>query len=1123
MRLMRIFVQTAIFVQVGLIPGWKIATEFTVTAAESAEDRRTDGAGGCVRGNWWGVEGTDSFRWAFDEPESVGMIYESSDTPGMNATGITSYRCTGVYGNAISFLTPAQIAVNGLPWEEMDRFFIAAWIRPTGLQTDWYREIYRQEDGDLRLLFSFQEKGRILSFGANIGGYVECDAPISPETLEDGSWHYVAATFDGTTMRVYLDGVAIGSLVREGTIRRKIDGAKAFIGSFTGTSEFYLGDLDELRIGRKCPSVEDIAEEYRRGHERALTMEQKFLTEAEKRIVRKSTFVGTLVATLSALESAADGDTGNPDSVDQEKTNRDKVTQRDISAMIPKILRREYGDVYDRFSTAVGVSVRDLWVPSATDFDHVLRERLAGLIPLLVEFRPITDEQWQRCSETDRIHWDEITALEQRYRKLAQTDPASTDPIDREAWLTLLMDVNQRVVLRPYEHEPVAPYQVPQTPETRTRTAQEADEMLRADWLHQAGGTPTFRRIRQEIGWARDLALRINPEGFREELSALTEMEATIPTDQTGDEGEEPVTDVADAGTVDVNTLYTDVRRVKRKIAMANPVLDFSEILFVDGPYPQGSEWRHEMRHYLGYMAVPGGRLLIQKGLNPDGQVRQLAPREPLHGAFWRPDLSWDADRIVFCFKPHNEKTFHLYEIRTDGTGLRQLTEGIYDDFDPVYLPDGKHIAFTTTRGNNYVRCMPPTNSSTLARCDTDGKNIYLLSHSGEPDYQPSVLDDGRIIHTRWEYTDKPLWRAQKLWTMNPDGTYPAMYWGNQSVWPDLIRDARQIPGSERVMMTGSAHHDWFSGSVGIIDVRKGLNFPHGLTKVTADTPWPECGNGPVDPVESPAYHPSGVYSGYYSPYPLSEKDFLVSACRNGKFVLYLMDTDGNRELIHEGTHHIFHAIPVKPRPRPPVIVDRVNWPTAKTRYSPAPGNIYSTNVYQNAPEKLREKAKSLRILSIDVKTYSYWYKRPYISSGPVVSAVQSEGVKRILGTVPIESDGSVSFSVPAGLALHFQLLDENGLALQTMRSFTGVMPGETRGCTGCHEMHSTTPESTFTTQAMALRRAPSEIQPPTFSDTTVSYDRYVQPILDRYCGECHQGDGEAVEILDLTKRAPPF
>ena len=199
-------------------------------------------------------------------------------------------------------------------------------------------------------------------------------------------------------------------------------------------------------------------------------------------------------------------------------------------------------------------------------------------------------------------------------------------------------------------------------------------------------------------------------------------------------------------------------------------------------------------------------------------------------GAFLRPDLSFDAQRVLFCFKPDADKTYHLYEINVDGSGLRQLTSGHYDDISPAYLPDGK-ILFCTTRGNSYVRCGPYIESTVLARCDADGHNMYLLSAGNEPDYTPTLLADGRVLYTRWEYTDKEQIRVQSLWTVNPDGTGVSVYWGNQSFWPDILFEARPIPGSHRVMFSGVGHHDIFSGSIGIIDRNQGLNYPHGLTQ----------------------------------------------------------------------------------------------------------------------------------------------------------------------------------------------------------------------------------------------------------------------------------------------------
>jgi len=760
-------------------------------------------------------------------------------------------------------------------------------------------------------------------------------------------------------------------------------------------------------------------------------------------------------------------------------------------------LAMRFPDAYAEFLEITGSQPGAYLTAEGTSWNLRQAQRLMDRV---TEYKPLTAGQWARLSEAERKAWRDVEELKARFAPLEAQGPAGACDAD---WIEAILEAGRRIVRRPVQHEAVAPYVKPYTPQTRDYSVTQAEEIVRRDWLHQADGTVTAERVEAEITWARDMAARIAQDhgpqvDFSKELAELEALEARA------------------AGGVD-DALYFAVRRVKRRIMFANPVVDFDRVLFVDIPFPQGSEWPHETRHRLGYMAVPGGRLLILEGLSPAGHLKKLMPHEPLHGTFWRPDLSFDAQRVLVSLHPANEKNFHLYEINIDGSGLRQITAGIYDDVDPIYLPDGKHIIFASTRGHNYVRCMPPTNSFTLTRCDLHGKNMFLISRNNEPDYLPALLRDGRVIYTRWEYVDKPLWRAQSLWTMRPDGTQAATFWGNQTVWPDLLKDARQIPGSDRVMFTGSAHHNWFAGSIGIVDTQEGLNFPHGLTKVTAELQWPESGNGPVDPIESEQYHTSGSYRAYQSPYPLGEADFLVCANREGKFVFYLMDTNGNKELIYEGTHNILHAMPLKPRSKPPVMPSTVRWPTMAERHDPAGGTIYSDNVYQNAPAQLRGKAKYLRILSMDAKTYSYWYKRPYASTGPVVSMVSSEGVKRILGTVPIERDGSVSFQAPSGKALYFQLLDARYRALQTMRSITGVMPGETRGCLGCHEMHSVVPS--VARSALALRRPPSQISPPPWGDESISYMRFVQPVLDEYCGECHQGDGEARETLDLTLR----
>jgi len=1017
-------------------------------------------------------------HWAMDEPSG---LTELRDTEGDHAVtakpGTPLFRAQGVHGGALALQGPHAVSTaRGLFTEPPAGLSCSVWVRPVEL--GGFREILRQES-DQRLLLSFQEGGAVLSLGLSIGGYVECDAAIDAARVADGQWHHCAGTFDGQTMRVFFDGSEVGSLQRPGSVSVDVE-TPVFIGSLSGELEHFQGSMDDLRVYAEALTEEDVATLYRAG---AGALQQ-----------REAAVRGRLEALYQQEDTLARTMAGLRRRVVDERVPLDQ----ELADAVSRKLASAFPDESRNFSAWTGMTPLECVASRRGDALGGAVERLAAL---MVEYRPLTEEQWSRQSDEDRRRWAEVDAVKGRVEALLADDSGTHDWAE---WVDAALDLGRRVSLRPYIAEPVAPYVKPETPETRRLTESEAREALERDWLHQAGGAPTPERIRQEIGWAQDLARRLRSSGLDATILERPLAELELCEGAVG------------ALTGPSPELYFRVRAAKRRIAFANPALDFTRVLFVDMPYPQGSEWPHETRHRLGYMAVPGARLMVLDGLSPDGVPTQLMPKAPLHGSFWRPDVSFDGQRVLFCFKPHNEKSFHLYEINADGTGLKQLTEGPYDDLDPIYLPDG-HIMFCTTRANAYVRCMPPTNAYMLARCDGDGRNIYLISPSAEPEYLPSVASDGRVMYTRWEYTDKPLWRAQGLWTINPDGTHASTLWGNQSVWPDLLKDVRSIPGSPRVMFTGSAHHGWFSGSVGIIDPSKGFNFPNGLTKVTADVEWPESGNGPVDPVESPDYHSSGAYGAYYSPYPLTERDFLVSADRNGKFVLYLMDVDGNRELIYEGTHHVLHAIPLRPRPCPPVLLDTVAWPSREERLDPKPGIIYSSNVYSGAPDVLRGKAKYLRVLQVDAKTYTYWNRRPYISTGPVVSILQSEGVKRVLGTVPIQPDGSVSFWAPSGRPLHFQLLDGDQRALQTMRSFVGVMPGEKRGCLGCHELHSTAPA--YESVAGAVTREPEQIAPPPWGEDTVSFARYVQPVLDRYCGACHQGDGEGRKVLDLTRR----
>ena len=1036
------------------------------------------------------------------EPMAAWDSGQLKDAPGAQAGGrAVTQRALELSGRHV-----LRVAAGVLP-EKLSGFAVTAWVRPEKFER--YNELFRIEAPAGRVLFSFQEGGTVLALGLDVNGaYRECDAAVRPDALLDGGWHFVAATFDGRKMRVYLDGALAGQLPHPGTaIAARAPG---FVGSHGGFGEFYQGGLDDLRLYAEPLSVAQLTEMLKGGASVLAEHAVKSLPDAWKPLLQEHpTFAATLTEARKAVARAGKG-------CPPEIKTLFGVT---LSARFPDACAayaRLYGEAPMLFLTHANLGA--------------MKARLAEHVERMTEYMPLTEGQWARCAAGERQRWQGIKLWADGMR----TRLASGAEADEHLLVDAVTASWPTEPERPTVAEPVAPYVRPGTPAVRTYTAEEARQAIENDWWFQVDGKPDLAR---ELTRTRAVAARLCRPG--DGLDALA-----------GDAANPALAPER------VKETYLALRRIRRGLLLDNPVIDFTRLLLVDMPYPQGREWQHETRHRLGYMAVPGGQLLVVDGLDLSGPVRRLMPQAPLHGSFWRPDVSADGRRVLFCFKPHNEKSFHIYEIGVDGTGLRQLTSGSYDDFDPVYLPDGKHYVFSSTRGHTYVRCMPPTNAFNLMRGALDGDELYFISANNEPDYLPAVMNDGRVIYTRWEYTDKPLWRCQSLWTVNPDGTQPNTFWGNQSVWPDLLKDARPIPGSRRVMFTGSAHHNWFAGSVGIVDPDQGSNFPKGLTKVTAEVPWPESGNGPVDPVESPDYLPYGTFDSYQTPCPLSERDFLVSARRGGKFALYLMDTDGNRELVYEGVNQIFHAIPLRARVAQPVVPDRVEWPARGRRANPEGGTIYSANVYHGAPPELAGKAKFMRVLHIEQKTYTYWNRRPALSTGPVVSMLQSDGVKRVLGTVPIHQDGSCWFRVPTGVALHFQLLDGDHRALQTMRSFVNVMPGESRGCLGCHEQHSRAPQP-GAGPAQAVRSAPDAITPlpwafdaaftvappgcatleqaralaaaaeaqaaPAAAEqvarfgTSVGYLKDVQPVLERYCGKCHQGKGEGVKTFDLT------
>jgi hypothetical protein len=563
----------------------------------------------------------------------------------------------------------------------------------------------------------------------------------------------------------------------------------------------------------------------------------------------------------------------------------------------------------------------------------------------------------------------------------------------------------------------------------------------------------------------------------------------------------------------ELNTLYLRLRLLKRDLLLDHPLLDFDQILICKRKPPGYS---HLVGQYYGWRQRPGGGIFVLEKPGISLECRDVLQDQLPPGNVLEPRLSYDGQRIVFsyvvCPEPQlapeqlavNEQGsadgyFHIYEINTDGSQLRQLTDGAYDDMMPVYLPDGG-IAFTSTRRRSYSRCFGPQfskrwDSYTLHRMDRDGGHLRILSPNDVSEWFPAVAHGGHLLFARWDYIDRDAVTHQNLWSMRPDGTNPAAVWGNATPKPHCTFQAKAVPGSQKIAFIASAHHAITAGPVCLVDPTVDANAQEAITRITPGS-FPEAESRQI-----PEY--------YCSPWPLSEDLFLVSYSRDrlrfegehqrdpnpdNALGIYLLDAAGNRELLYRDPRiSSTNATPLVPRPKPPVLTDLV------AESDESLGEMILTDVYQGLGDVSRGTIRQLRIVQIFPKTTP-------LANNPRIGLAGEENGRAILGTVPVEPDGSARFLLPAHKPVLFQALDENGFAYQTMRSTTYVQPGERTACVGCHEHRMSSPLADFNVP-LAVRRPPSRIQPGEFGGRPFSYMEVVQPVLDRHCIRCHNAE----------------
>lgn len=476
----------------------------------------------------------------------------------------------------------------------------------------------------------------------------------------------------------------------------------------------------------------------------------------------------------------------------------------------------------------------------------------------------------------------------------------------------------------------------------------------------------------------------------------------------------------------------------------------------------------------------------------PDGVARDI-------------EVSFDGQRILFSMRRSQADDYHVYEMNTDGSGLKQLTHGLgISDIDPIYLPDGR-ILFASTREPKFCMCNRHIMCN-LFTMEADGANIQQIGHSTLFEGHPSLLPDGRVVYDRWEYVDRNFGDAQGAWVCNPDGTNHSIYWGNNTNSPGAVLDNRAIPGTGLFVCTFSSCHDRPWGALAIVNRELGLD---GRTPVVRTWP-PEAidlvGEGNYDTFKQ-------VRPKYEDPYPLSSTQLLCARTvgQGEQTGIFLIDLDDGETLLHTESPGCFDPMPLAPRERPPVIPSRVD-------LTKSVGYFYVADVYRGTGMEsiLRGTIKSLRVVESPEKRF---WTSPAWDGG---TGQQAPGMawddfnnKRILGTAPVEEDGSAYFEVPADRFVYFQLLDERGMMVQSMRSGTIVRPGETVGCVGCHEQRQTTIPPTGLAEAM--HSTPNKLVPWHGPARSFNYLTEVQPVFDRHCVSCHDYGKEAGAKLNLA------
>ncbi|MDO4570493.1 MAG: polysaccharide lyase family protein [Planctomycetia bacterium] len=512
------------------------------------------------------------------------------------------------------------------------------------------------------------------------------------------------------------------------------------------------------------------------------------------------------------------------------------------------------------------------------------------------------------------------------------------------------------------------------------------------------------------------------------------------------------------------------------------PMEDVKEVLFAVRQPSFDGHWYANFGYYacdtehFPFPLGQGGSLRI---LNLEtGETRTIF--EDKNGNVRDPQIHYDGKKAIFSYLKAGTRHYNLYEINLDGTGLRQITSGEWDDIEPTYLPNGD-IVFPSSRGKRWVQCWL-TGVAMLHRCGPNGENIRPISSNPEQENTPWVLPNGQILYMRWEYIDRSQVHYHHLWTSNPDGTKHQIYYGNQN--PGIC-----MLGAKPVRYRGDAKpEDRQYPVVGTFSPGHGRREHYGA--ITLVNPK----NGPDD-LESARQ--ISLHNDHADAWSFDAKAFLCVR----KHQLQIMDEEGREVTIYELPPEevekgfwVADVQPIIPREREEVIADTTDDQQEFGRL--ALMNVYTGRQMMNVPKGTIKDLMIMEPLPIPVH---------YNGGMMSVSSGGTFALTRFVGIVPVNADGSAFMELPAGRSYFFIARDEKGDAVKRMHSFTTIMPGENAVCIGCHEERTEAPTTQDRLQLMrAMSKPPVRPTPVEGIPEVFDYFRDIVPILDKNCVECH-------------------